>query len=334
MKVLRTADERFGELDGFPHPPRYQEVDDGDGGRLRIHYVDAGPEDGEVVLCLHGQPTWSYLYRKVIPPLTEAGLRVIAPDLVGFGRSDKPADAADYTYARHVHWMQGFVEALGFGDLTLVCQDWGGLIGLRVLAADPERFARVVTANTGLPDARGLDPGLAKPMRELFASIPALPPAEMAAGLARNERGAGFMYWIKYCAEYPDFRISDVIRLSTMETLGDAEVRAYDAPFPDETFKQGARRFPSLVPIFPDDPAIADNRAAWEVLARFRRPFLTAFSDRDPVTAGAHRRFQETVPGARGQPHVTIEGAGHFLQEDAPEALADAVVGFCRRNPL
>ncbi|MFU8814564.1 MAG: haloalkane dehalogenase [Pseudomonadales bacterium] len=334
MKVLRTPDECFDAIADFPYPPNYAEVDDGEGGRLRIHYVDAGPRDGEVLLCMHGQPTWCYLYRKMIPLLTAAGHRVIAPDLVGFGRSDKPAARSDYSYARHVHWQQGLLHALDLNDITLVCQDWGGLIGLRVLTANVDRFARVVVANTGLPDANGLAPEMAKPMRDLFAGIPALPPAQMAAKLQENEFGAGFMYWIKYCAEYPDLVISDVIRLSAMGELSDAQARAYDAPFPTEAYKQGARQFPSLVPIFPDDPAIADNRAAWAVLERFDKPLLTAFSDRDPVTAGAHKRFQESVPGARNQPHVTIEGAGHFLQEDEPAALSNAIVDFCRANPL
>lgn len=333
MQVLRTPDERFAALQDFPYPPRYVEVGDGD-GRLRIHYVDAGPSDGEVILCMHGQPTWSYLYRKMIPLLTAAGYRVIAPDLVGFGRSDKPAARSDYSYARHVAWQQGFLRALDLSDVTLVCQDWGGLIGLRVLTANLERFARVVVANTGLPDAKGLAPEMAKPMRELFAGIPALPPAQMGEKLRENQFGAGFMYWIKYCSEYPDFVISDVIRLSAMGELSEAQAQAYDAPFPSEEFKQGARQFPSLVPIFPDDPAIADNRAAWAVLERFDKPLLTAFGDKDPVTAGAHKRFQESVPGAKNQRHVTIAGAGHFLQEDAPEALVDAIVGFCRDNPL
>jgi haloalkane dehalogenase len=334
MKVLRTPDECFDGLEGFDYPPQYVEVDDGEGGRLRMHYVDAGPTDGEVLLCLHGQPTWSYLYRKMIPLLTDAGYRVIAPDLVGFGRSDKPANRSDYTYARHVHWMHGFLRALDLTGITLVCQDWGGLIGLRVLAADPERFARVVTANTGLPDAKGMPPEMAKPMRDLFATIPALPPAEMGAKLRENQFGAGFMYWIKFAAEYPDLVISELIRLSAMGEVADVEARAYDAPFPGEKYQQGARQFPSLVPIFPDDPAIPDNRAAWAVLERFEKPFLTAFSDHDPVTAGLHQRFQESVPGARGQQHVTIEGAGHFLQEDAPEELVAAIVAFCHANPI
>ncbi|MEZ5557638.1 MAG: haloalkane dehalogenase [Pseudomonadales bacterium] len=334
MEIIRTPDERFADLEDYPYPPSYVTVDAGDGGQLRMHYVDAGPPQGEVILCLHGQPTWSYLYRKMIPILTQAGYRVLAPDLVGFGRSDKPVAPESYTYANHVYWLGGLVRALDLRAITLVCQDWGGLIGLRVLAEMPDRFARVVAANTGLPDARGIPDEMAPAMRALFASIPALPVAQMGQKLRENEHGAGFMYWIKYCAEDPELRISDVVNLSAGGALSEAQIRAYDAPFPGEPYKQGARRFPSLVPIFPDDPAIAANRAAWKVLEGFERPFLTAFSDMDPVTAGAHVRFQESVPGARGQRHVTIEGAGHFLQEDAGERLARVIVQFCRDNPL
>ena len=334
MRSLRTPDDRFAALDGYPYAPSYVDVDDGDGGTLRRHYVDAGPRDGEIVLCLHGQPTWSYLYRRMIPPLTAAGLRVVAPDLVGFGRSDKPAAQSDYTYARHVHWMTAFMTGLDLRDVMLVCQDWGGLIGLRVLADHPERFARVVVANTGLPDGSGIPPEMAGPMRDMLAATPALAPREMAAKLARNEHGAGFLYWIRHCAAYPDFTASAVLRLTAIRALGDAELRAYDAPFPSEEYKQGARRFPSLVPIFPDDPAVEDNRRAWRVLERFEKPLLTAFSDRDPVTAGGWKRFQASVPGAAGQPHVTIDGAGHFLQEDDGPRLAQVVIGFCRKNPL
>lgn len=333
MKVLRTPDERFENLDGYPFEPHYVEIDDGDGGTLRMHYVDEG--EGEIILCLHGQPTWSYLYRKMIPILTGAGHRVIAPDFVGFGKSDKPTERSDYTYAAHVGWVTRFVEALNLTDMTLVCQDWGGLIGLRVVAEHPERFARVVAANTGLPDAKGIPDEMAGPMREMLNNTPALPPLEMAAKLQENAGGAGFMYWIKHCDGYEDFSISTVVSMSAMgSTLTDEQKRAYDAPFPSEEYKQGARQFPSLVPIIPDNPAIADNRKAWQVFAQFDKPFLTAFSDRDPVTGGLHERFQNEVPGAKGQAHTTIEGAGHFLQEDDPQALSDAVIRFMANNPL
>lgn len=335
MKILRTPEDRFADLEGYPYAPNYKEIEDTEGGSLRIHYLDEGPKTGEVLLCLHGQPTWSYLYRKMIPGLVAGGYRVIAPDLIGFGRSDKPASTDDYTYARHVAWIESLVRSLELTNLTLVCQDWGGLIGLRVLVQNPDLFARVVTSNTGLPDAKGMEATAAEPMRQLLAKIPALPPAEMSAKLRENAMGAGFMYWIKYCAEYEDFVISDVINLSTyQEELTDSQKRAYDAPFPSEEYKQGARKFPSLVPIFPDDPAIEANRQAWVSLADFDKPFLTAFTDRDPVTAGAHVRFQKEVAGAKTQKHPTLQHAGHFVQEDAGPEFAQVIMDFCAKNPL
>ena len=333
METVRTPAERFADLEDYPYAEHYADIDDGDGGTLRMHYVDEGA--GELILCLHGQPSWSYLYRKMIPLLVEAGYRVVAPDLVGFGKSDKPTQRSDYSYANHVGWMRRFLEKLDLRDITLVCQDWGGLIGLRTVVEVPERYARVVTANTGLPDARGVPDEMAAPMREMLASIPALPPEEMSAKLVENEHGAGFMYWIRYCDAYPEFRISDVIALTRGgEPLTDAQRAAYDAPFPDEAYKQGARQFPSLVPIFPDDPAVTANRAAWEFLATFDKPFLTAFSDRDPITRGAEKRFEAEVAGAQGQPHTVIEGAGHFLQDEAPGPLVDAIDRFVKANPL
>lgn len=335
MKILRTPEERFADLEDYPYAPNYKEIGDTEGGSLRMHYLDEGPKTGEVLLCLHGQPTWSYLYRKMIPLLVAGGYRVIAPDLIGFGRSDKPASKDDYTYARHVAWIENLVRALELTNLTLVCQDWGGLIGLRVLVQNPDLFARVVASNTGLPDAKGMEAAAAEPMRQLLAKIPALPPAEMSAKLRENEMGVGFMYWIKYCAEYEDFVISDVISLSAyQDELTDAQKRAYDAPFPAEEYKQGARKFPSLVPIFPDDPAIEANRQAWASLADFEKPFLTAFTDRDPVTAGAHARFQKEVAGAKTQQHPTLQNAGHFVQEDAAPEFAQVIMDFCTKNPL
>jgi len=333
MKTIRTPDERFQGLAGYGFTPNYVEIPAGDGDQLRMHYLDEGPRDGEILLCLHGQPTWSYLYRNMIPPLTGAGYRVIAPDLVGFGRSDKPTRRKDYSYANHVGWLNALLQALDLRQVTLVCQDWGGLLGLRLVTLNLDRFARVVAANTGLPDAKGMAPEMAAPMRELFATIPALPVAEMGAKMRENEQGAGFMYWIKYCDSYPDFVISDVMSLGG-EPMPDGLRAGYDAPFPSEEYKQGARQFPSLVPIFPDDPAIADNRQAWEVLERFDKPFFTAFSDSDPVTAGGEVRFQQSIPGAKNQQHTTIKNTGHFLQEESPEDFAAAIIRFCEDNPL
>ncbi|HVP31913.1 MAG TPA: haloalkane dehalogenase [Myxococcota bacterium] len=296
MDVLRTPDERFEGLVGFPFVPRYVGVDG-----LRIHYVDEGPPTSPTVLLLHGEPSWSYLYRTLVPILTAAGLRAVAPDLVGFGRSDKPARRDDYTYQRHVDWLWGFVRATGLSDLTLVCQDWGGLLGLRLVAEHPERFARVVAANTFLPTG----------------DAPA---------------SAAFLGWRKFSQETPRFHVGGIVKGGCRRPLADSAVAAYDAPFPDDTYTAGARQFPVLVPITPDDPAAAPNRAAWRALERFEKPFLTAFSDLDPITAGGDKAMQRRIPGTTGQPHVTLAGGGHFLQEDVGEELARVVVDFVRRT--
>jgi haloalkane dehalogenase len=251
------------------------------------------------VLLLHGEPSWSYLYRKMIPPIVAAGHRAIAPDLVGFGRSDKPVRREDYTYQRHVDWMRHVLLALDLREVTLVCQDWGGLVGLRLVAEHPERFARVVAANTFLPTG----------------DVPA---------------GPAFLAWREYSQTTPDFHVGGIVRGGCATDLAPEVVAAYDAPFPDDRYKAGARQFPLLVPITPDDPAAAPNRTAWESLARFTKPFLTAFSDRDPITAGGDRVLQARIPGAQGRPHTTIAGGGHFLQEDCGEAFARVVVDFIR----
>jgi haloalkane dehalogenase len=297
VKTLRTPDERFADLPGYAFTPHYVDVPDGEGDTLRIHYVDEGPADAPIVLLLHGEPSWSYLYRKMIPILAAAGLRAVAPDLVGFGRSDKPAARTDYTYQRHVDWTWSAVEAIGLHDITLVGQDWGGLIGLRLVGEQPEHFARVVAANTFLPTG-DRDPGDA------------------------------FLAWQKFSQEVENFHVGGIIKGGTTSELSDDVIAAYDAPFPDESFKEGARQFPMLVPSRPDDPASAPNRRAWEVLRTFDRPFLCAFSDRDPITAGADRVLRAEIPGTNDQPHTTIQGAGHFLQEDAGEELAEVIVKF------
>jgi haloalkane dehalogenase len=335
MEFVRTPDERFRDLPGWPYAPRYASVPDGEGGWLRMHCVDEGPRAAPPILCLHGQPTWSYLYRKMIPVFVAAGQRVVAPDLVGFGRSDKPTRVSDYSYARHVAWLRAFVESLDLRGITLICQDWGGLVGLRVLAELPERFARVITSNTGLPDAKGIPEAAAPALRALYAGLP-VPQTmlEVMKGFAGAGEGGAppFMYWQKHCAESPQFAPEAVMR-AMCPKLGVAEIAAYAAPFPDERFRAGARRFPTLVPILPDDVAIPDNRRAWEALRRFAKPFLTAFTDGDPVTAGLEARFQEEVPGAKGQPHTTIRGAGHFVQEDAGDELARIALDFMARTP-
>ena len=294
MKVLRTPDERFADLPGWPYEPRYAEIGDG----LRVHYVDEGPADAAPVLLMHGEPTWAYLYRHMIPVLVDAGHRVVAPDLVGFGRSDKPADTADYSYGRHVEWMRQLLfEHLDLRRTTFFGQDWGGLVGLRLVAADPDRYDRVCVANTGLPT------GDRKPTD-------------------------AFLAWQRFSKESPKFEIGKLISGGCAQRLAPEVVAAYDAPFPDESYMAGARIFPSLVPTGVDDPAHADNTAAWEVLRRFEKPFLCAFSDGDPITAGGERVFLREVPGTKGQPHTTIEGGGHFLQEDKGPELARLLIDF------
>ena len=297
MQILRTPDERFANLPGYAFAPHYVEIPSGDGARLRMHHVDEGPAGADPVLCLHGEPSWSYLYRKMIPVIAAAGHRVVAPDLVGFGRSDKPAARSDYSYHRHVDWLRAFVETLELRNVTLVCQDWGGLLGLRLVAEHPDRFARVVVANTFLPTGDG-------------------------------EPSDAFLAWRAFSQKVPVFPTGQILQGATLTELPPEVVAAYDAPFPDESYKSGARQFPLLVPIAPDDPAAPANRAAWQVLERFEKPFLTAFSDGDPVTRGADAVFQQRIPGARGQRHVTLAGGGHFLQEDCGEAFARVVVGF------
>ena len=294
MKVLRTPDERFIGLDGYPFEPHYVDIEDG----LRMHYVDEGPRDADPVLMLHGEPSWSYLYRTMIPVITAAGLRAVAPDLIGFGRSDKPAERSDYTYARHCSWVHAFLRGADLQNITLVCQDWGGLIGLRVAAEAPDRFARIVAANTFLPTGD-------------------------------HNLGDAFHAWRKFSQETPEFKVGRIVAGGcAVQPVDDAVIAAYDAPFPDDTYKAGARQFPMLVPATPDDPASAANRAAWQVLEKWEKPFLTAFSDSDAITRGADRRLREKIPGTRGVEHVTITGGGHFLQEDKGPELAEAVVRF------
>jgi haloalkane dehalogenase len=292
MEILRTPDERFRDLPGYPFAPRYTDL-----GGLRMHHVDEG--SGPTVLLLHGEPSWSYLYRKMIPVLTAAGLRAVAPDLIGFGRSDKPVAREEYSYQRHVDWLTAFVVALDLRDVILVAQDWGGLLGLRLAAEHEARFARIVVANTGLPTGDHKTP-------------------------------EAFFAWQKFSQSVPELPVGGIIRNGCKIAPPAEVIAAYDAPFPDERYKAGARQFPLLVPTRPDDPASAANRAAWEVLKRWERPFLTAFSDADPITRGGERVFHKLVPGAAGRAHPTIEGGGHFLQEDCGEVLARVVIDFVR----
>lgn len=297
MDILRTPDERFTGLKDWPYEPHYTNVDAGDGSILRLHHVDerGTPFSGETVLCMHGEPSWGYLYRRMIPVLVSAGHRVVVPDLVGFGRSDKPALTSDYTYERHVQWMSQWLVSNELTGLTLVCQDWGGLIGLRLATAFPERFARIVIANTGLPTG---DP----------------PPNE------------AFLAWREFSQTTPVFATSSIIQGGcTTKPLAPEVLAAYDAPYPDQTYTAGARIFPTLVPASLEDPSSAANIAAWNVLSTWTKPFSCAFSDRDPVTRNGEWAFRKTVPGAQTSIHTTIEGAGHFLQEDRGPELAEFV---------
>lgn len=300
MHVLRTPDDRFTGLKDWPFTPCYSTVLDADGTALRVHYVDEGPRDGPLVLLMHGEPSWAYLYRKVIAGLVARGCRVVAPDLIGFGRSDKPAARTDYTYERHVAWMSTWLTALDLTGVTLFCQDWGGLIGLRLVAAFPERFAGVVVANTGLPTGSGMT--------------------------------EGFQAWLNFSQNVPQMPIGFILNGGTGRDLSPEEMAAYDAPYPDETYKDGARQFPALVPVTPEHASVAENLAAWAVLETFDKPVVTAFSDGDAITRGGEAVFQARIPGAKGQPHTTLHG-GHFLQEDCPDdivSLIDTMVQAAR----
>ncbi len=294
MKILRTPDERFRNLPGYAFEPHYTDV-----GDMRMHYLDEGAADADPVLLLHGEPSWSYLYRTMVPPIVEGGLRAIAPDLIGFGKSDKPAAQDDYSYEKHVAWMKQFIENLNLRNITLVCQDWGSLIGLRLAAENEDRFDRIVLANGGLPTGEG--------------KIPTV-----------------FKIWRAFARFSPWFPIGRIVQSGTVSELSPDIVAAYDAPFPDSTFKAGSRAFPKLVPTTPNDPAALANRAAWEVFRNWRKPFLTAFSNRDPITRGFDKAFVERVPGAKDQPHTTIRDAGHFLQEEKGPELASVVIDFIK----
>jgi len=303
LQTLRTPDERFADLPEYPFAPNYADVpaegEPGpDGATLRVHYLDEGPSDAEPVLLLHGEPSWSYLYRHMIPPLVEAGHRVIVPDQVGFGRSDKPTKKTDYSYARHIAWMSSLVfDHLDLQDVTFFGQDWGGLIGLRLVAAQPERFARIALGNTGLPTGDH-------------------PPSD------------AFMKWQKFSQTTPVFPVGDIVNGACVSDLSQEVIAAYEAPFPDDTYKEGARIWPSFVCTSPDDPEAPANRDAWKVLEQFKKPVLCCFSDSDPITKGGEKPFIARIPGARGQPHVTIEGGGHFLQEDKGPELARVLIDF------
>ncbi len=294
MDVVRTPEERFADLPDFPFAPHHTTISDG----LRMHHVDEGPRDAAPVLMLHGEPSWSYLYRSMIPLFADAGMRAVAPDLVGFGRSDKPTALGDYSYQRHMDWLTEWLEAMDLRDITLVCQDWGSLLGLRLAVENEERFGRIVVANGFLPTA---------------------------------ERGPGwpFKAWRTFARYSPVFPVGRIVATGTKRKMSAAEIAAYDAPFPSRAHKAGARAFPRLVPTSPDDPAVPANRAAWRRLGQWDKPFLTLFGAGDPILGRADRPLQEHVPGAQGHPHARVDG-GHFVQEDAGPEIARRTIDWVR----
>ncbi len=299
-KVLRTPDERFSNLPGYAFKPNYMEINDPDLGAMRLHYADEGPKDALTVIMIHGEPSWSYLYRGMIKRVSAAGLRVLAPDLIGFGKSDKPTQTSDYTYSKHVGWTAQWLDAMNLDRAVLFCQDWGGLIGLRLVAENPNVFQGVLAGNTFLPTGKG-------------------------------EVSKAFEAWQEFSQTTPVFKTGRIIQGATVTDLSDDIVAAYDAPYPDESYKAGARIFPALVPTTPDMDGAADNRKAWQVLSKWQKPFLTCFSDSDPVTGGLDKHFQKMIPGCKGQAHRTVKGGGHFLQEDCPQELSEIIVDFCAR---
>lgn len=301
MQSYRTPDHCFAALEDYPFTPHYLEVDDTQGGSLRVHYVDEGPSDAAVVLLLHGEPTWSYVYRHIIPVLIAQGYRVIAPDLVGFGRSDKPARAEDYTVERHVGWMASVVNQLDLREAILIGHDWGGTIGLRVMSLYPECFAKAVAINTLLPLGKEVPP-------------------------------YNLLVWQDFARDVPFFSASGVVEMGTVNKVKASVLHAYDAPFPEECFKEGARCFPSLMPTSVDDPGAAVNAATIAYLGTCKKPFMTIFSDLDVVTLGDDSFLRGLIPGCAGQPHAMIKQAGHFVQEDKGEEVIQALLEFLARD--
>lgn len=297
MKVLRTPEAAFEGVTDYPFAPHYLDVTDAlSGANLRVHYIDEGPRDAPVVLMMHGEPSWSYLYRKMVAPVVAAGFRVVAPDLIGFGKSDKPAAQSDYSYARHVAWMRSWVEQLDLQNVTLACQDWGSLVGLRLVAEMPDRFAGVALSNGGLPEG--------------------------------GDAPRAFAIWRAFSKWSPVFPIGKIVSAGTKRGLSPEEIAAYDAPFPNSSFKAGARIFPSFVP-FENNVAVPDQKRAWQVFDTWEKPFLCCFSDQDRITRGGESRFIGRVPGTSGQNHRSLHG-GHFIQEDDPEGFVACILEVAR----
>jgi len=297
MKVLRTPDACFADLPGYDFEPHYLMIEDDDGTPLRVHYIDEGPRSAEPILLMHGNPSWVYIYRKMIPGLLKSGRRVVAVDLIGLGRSDKPAKRKYYTQARHISWMQKWLDGMQLKNITLFCQDWGGTIGLNLVADNPDRFDRVIVANSGIPAGDGGNKGL-RTWQFIMNFLPRFP-LKTAMG-----------------------------RAIQAEEFSDAEMKAYQAPFPSGKYQAGILAFPALIAIFPENPGVAQNRDAWKKLATFNKPLLTLFGSRDPITKGGESKFHERVPGAHGQNHKILKGAGHFIQEDKPDELVAEILPF------
>ncbi len=355
MKILRTPDARFENLEDYPFAPHYTELKTHDGSELRIHHLDEGPADGPIVLCMHGQPVWSYLYRKVIPYLTAAGMRVIAPDLVGYGKSDKPAAREDYSYERQVEWMGAWLEANDFSDITFFGQDWGGLIGLRLVVNHDQRFSRVVISNTGLPHNPNVDASVVKQVEDFRANAPTPSIAEMQKAISSMDDSAHpatrFAYWQKFCWEQENLPVGFLMSMMmenqpkvvqafkfVLHSAGmqlpfpTPLAKAYEAPFPDASYKMGPRAMPSEVPTLPTSPSVEQQGKAWKFFDTFDKPFLCAFADNDPVTAGGDKIFMDRVPGTKGLPHTTIKGGGHFVQENAPDQVAQVIIELIQRK--
>jgi len=294
--IHRTPDCRFESLPGFEFKPNYVELDDAGLGKIRVHYLDEGPRDGRLILCMHGNPSWGYLYRKMVPVLVEAGYRVLVPDLVGFGRSDKPEGAECYSYAKHIAWMRDWLLALNVSNITLVAQDWGGLIGLRLLTAMPDSFSAACLSNTGLPTGD-------------------------------QQMPEAFLKWRAWSTGSPDFDPGLIVNEFGRGTLTEAEMDAYRAPFPDDSYLAHVRAFATLVPSSPNDPESENNRTAWRILMQWGKPVLLCFSDGDPITGGGDKVFMKLVPGTRGQAHVILNG-GHFIQEARGEEWAQKIVSW------
>lgn len=295
MKILRTPDSCFENLPDYDFEPNYKVIQDEDGTDIRIHYIDEGPKDADPILLMHGNPTWSYLYRHMIPELVKTGKRVIAVDLVGCGRSDKPAKRADYTLARHIDWMTKWLNAMELNNISLFCQDWGGTIILNIVANQPEKFNRIITSNTGLP------------------------------------RGMGNKWlstWLKVMRFAPSFPWSLAFKKSLLNPISEGEFKGFKAPFPKRKFQVGILAFPQLIAIHPDNPGTAINKAAFEKLKQFNKPFLTLYGKQDPVSRGVDTVFQKAIPGAQGQPHARLDNTGHFCQEDNPQKLLEHIIPF------